>query len=173
MGKAEKFDSEKPMLDLIHPSLITTYYGNLDLSLEESVLLRLARIAHAREMEPAHAGGMGLFRSRIFDVLQEIRGGYVEGSITEHPFILCSQAMEHGIAKYGRNNWKQGCEYSRLVGAAMRHTLWIICGETHDNDSGLSHWAHVVANLNMLLGMIDLHAGINDLVLDNPNEAVY
>lgn len=166
MEKAEKFDSAKPMLDLLHHSLIATYYGGRDpSSLEANVLLGLAHIAHAREMES--------FMSRIFSVLQEIRDGYVEGLITEHPFILCSQAMEHGIAKYSRNNWKLGCEYSRLVGAAMRHVLWMICGEAHDKDSGLSHWAHVVANLNMLLGMIDLHTGINDLVLDKPSEAVY
>ena len=165
MEKAEKFDSEKPMLDLLHPSLITTYYGGREPSLEAKVLLGLANIAHARDIES--------FMSRIFSVLQEIRNGYIEGAITEHPFVLCSQAMEHGIAKYSRNNWKLGCEYSRLVGAAMRHVLWMICGEAHDKDSGLSHWAHIMANLNMLLGMLELRVGFNDIVLDNEQEAVY
>ena len=64
MEKAEKFDSEKPMLDLLHPSLITTYYGGREPSLEAKVLLGLANIAHARDIESC--------MSRIFIVLQEI-----------------------------------------------------------------------------------------------------
>lgn len=48
-----------------------------------------------------------------------------------------------GAKKYSRENWRGGIRFTRLLGAAMRHTLAILKGEDNDPESGLPHAAHL------------------------------
>lgn len=60
------------------------------------------------------------------------------------------EAFTFGASKYADHNWAKGFNYSRLIGAAMRHILAYSRGEDKDPESGLSHIAHAQACLAML-----------------------
>jgi len=76
------------------------------------------------------------------------------------PELLPSKATEEvmkvftfGAEKYGDFNWRKGLEFSRLWGAAQRHQMAFWQGQDLDEESGLPHIAHAVANLMMLMEM--------------------
>ena len=62
-----------------------------------------------------------------------------------------ARALMFGEKKYGRYNYTQGFETSRLVAACLRHVLAYQDGEDTDPESGLSHLGHAKACLSMLL----------------------
>lgn len=62
-----------------------------------------------------------------------------------------AQVMAFGAGKYGKNNWRHGIAYSRLIDAAMRHILAIADGEDNDPETGLPHAAHARCCLAMLM----------------------
>lgn len=62
---------------------------------------------------------------------------------------LTAKAFEFGAAKYGRNNYKKGMEWSRVLAAGMRHLSKFAQGEDLDEESGLSHLGHAGACIMM------------------------
>ena len=55
-------------------------------------------------------------------------------------------AQQHGADKYGPWNWREaGIQLMTYVGAVKRHADAIIDGEWFDPDSGLPHFAHIMA----------------------------
>ena len=64
--------------------------------------------------------------------------------------IELSKALEHGDNKYGKGNWKQGLEPERILNALLRHALRLAEGEYIDEDSHMSHMAHITANCMFL-----------------------
>lgn len=75
-------------------------------------------------------------------------------------------SMEHvakvftfGAQKYGEYNYAAGggLVHSRLYSAAQRHLQQHWAGCTIDEESGLPHLAHAVANLLMIMG-----SGVDD-----------
>lgn len=62
-----------------------------------------------------------------------------------------AKVFEFGAAKYGRDNYKAGMDYSRLIDAALRHINAFNSGEDLDPESGLSHLGHARCCLAMLL----------------------
>lgn len=85
----------------------------------------------------------------------------MDGSILDE----LAKAMEYGIAKYDRNNWKKGMEWSRLIDAGMRHGIAILRGEDIDKDSGNTHLAHMLGSIHMLVGNIELGVGTDDITI--------
>ena len=70
--------------------------------------------------------------------------------------------MAFGAKKYGVYNWLDGMEWSRLVGAVMRHVLAWHGGEDLDPETGASHLAHARCCLAMLMGYQELSIGEDD-----------
>ncbi len=67
------------------------------------------------------------------------------------------KVLEFGAKKYSRDNWKagEGFKYSRTFNAIMRHmTAVMFRGEDNDPETGLSHWAHVGANILFILHFV-------------------
>lgn len=62
-----------------------------------------------------------------------------------------AEVMTYGKKKYTAHNWRGGIAYSRLIAAAFRHLFAYLGGENTDPESGLSHLAHAVCCLMMLL----------------------
>lgn len=63
-----------------------------------------------------------------------------------------SWVMKHGADKYGRQNYLTIDIRARIYAAAvMRHAQQFLDGEDTDADSGLSHWAHIGANVHVFL----------------------
>lgn len=64
-----------------------------------------------------------------------------------------AQAFSYGAKKYGRHNYKQGIEMSRLLAAAMRHISQYNEGEDVDEESGNNHLFHAGAAICMAIYM--------------------
>lgn len=79
--------------------------------------------------------------------------------INKIPMTLTPRALTEGVAKvmafgaskYGRDNYKQGFKYTRILDAALRHITAYADGEDKDPESGLSHLEHAAASIGMLL----------------------
>ncbi|WP_308219238.1 dATP/dGTP diphosphohydrolase domain-containing protein [Bartonella machadoae] len=65
--------------------------------------------------------------------------------------IEIGKVLEFGAKKYGANNWRNGMDWSRFYGAALRHLFAWFGGETKDGESDLSHLAHAVCCLVFLM----------------------
>lgn len=73
-----------------------------------------------------------------------------------------AQVFAYGANKYGKNNYKNGMKWSRLIDAALRHLLAYADREEKDQESLLSHLAHARANLAMLELYADKNLGEDD-----------
>lgn len=73
-----------------------------------------------------------------------------------------ARAMEYGMAKYGKNNYKQGMDWSRVADAGLRHLNAWLAKEEVDHESGLNHLYHAGACINMLLYYIENNVGNDD-----------
>jgi hypothetical protein len=63
----------------------------------------------------------------------------------------CARAFMLGEQKYGRYNFYNGMEASRLVAACLRHVTAWNEGEETDPESGASHLGHALACISMIL----------------------
>lgn len=71
--------------------------------------------------------------------------------------------MLHGADKYGRQNYLTIDIRARIYAAAvMRHAQQFLEGEDQDADSGLSHWAHIGANVHIFLAALAADRVIDD-----------
>ena len=73
-----------------------------------------------------------------------------------------ARVLAVGVAKYGKDNWRQGMSWSRLVDASLRHILAYADGEDLDSETGLSHLAHARASLSFLIEYADTHPELDD-----------
>lgn len=80
------------------------------------------------------------------------------------PYALekIAQVMTYGKQKYGRDNWRGGIVYSRLLAAVMRHINAYRKGETFDPETGLSHLSHASCGLMMLLEFEETRPDLDD-----------
>lgn len=60
-----------------------------------------------------------------------------------------TQALKYGIEKYGKYNFTEGIEISRLLDAASRHLYQYVWVNKQDPETGLSHLDHALASLAM------------------------
>lgn len=61
--------------------------------------------------------------------------------------IEVAHVLAHGAAKYGADNWHKCEDTSRYIGAALRHILAHMRGETNDSETGRLHLAHAICGL--------------------------
>lgn len=88
------------------------------------------------------------------------------------PLAQVAQVFTFGAYHYGDHNWEAGFSWSRCIGSALRHfTKWIL-GENNDDESGLNHLAHVIANCLFLLQYTLTKKGIDDRVKLQPKQVV-
>lgn len=78
--------------------------------------------------------------------------GKVQISLAPKELIYgAARAYTYGANKYGKNNFKLGMKWSRILDATLRHLYSYIDKEESDPESGLGHLDHAAANLGMLL----------------------
>lgn len=75
---------------------------------------------------------------------------------------MCAEALEFGRIKYGRNNYKQGMDHTRILDAALRHITAYAAKEDLDKESGLNHISHALACLAMLAYYLKNNVGRDD-----------
>ncbi len=61
-----------------------------------------------------------------------------------------ARVFSFGATKYGRNNFRGGILYTRVLAAALRHLKAWNEREDNDQESGLSHLDHAITCLAML-----------------------
>jgi hypothetical protein len=64
------------------------------------------------------------------------------------------KVLEMGATKYGESNWKKGLPYSEIINSLERHLGQFKLLQDTDEESKLSHIAHLVANGIFLLYFI-------------------
>ncbi len=67
------------------------------------------------------------------------------------PLVEVAEVLDFGARKYSRNGWRDGMDWSRLLGAAFRHLGACNSGEDKDPETGLSHLAHLACCTLFLL----------------------
>jgi hypothetical protein len=78
------------------------------------------------------------------------------------PLLMIGDVLTFGAKKYAAHNWRGGFDYSRLIGANLRHILAFNDGEDNDPESGLSHMAHAGCCTLFLLEQIAKGTGNDD-----------
>lgn len=76
-----------------------------------------------------------------------------------------ARVLAHGATKYGRDNWRGGMKWSRLLDAALRHITAYAAGEDVDNEeggTGESHLANARCCLGFLIEYAEQGLGIDD-----------
>jgi len=74
-----------------------------------------------------------------------------------------AKVWTEGLKKYPAKNWEKGFLFSEVIASAMRHLEAIRLGEMIDEESGLLHSAHLMANAAMLTEFYFTHPELNDL----------
>lgn len=73
-----------------------------------------------------------------------------------------AQAFSYGEKKYGRYNYLGGMRWTRISSALLRHMYKWIWGANKDDESKLSHLAHVGACVFMLIDYSQRGLGTDD-----------
>ena len=73
-----------------------------------------------------------------------------------------AKALEYGLNKYGKNNYKLGMEWSLLLDAADRHMKTFSGGVDVDTESKLNHLYLAKANIGILIYMFENKIGNDD-----------
>lgn len=60
------------------------------------------------------------------------------------------RVITYGAEKYDRFNWKY-VDKERYKAAALRHISSYMQGEVHDEETGIHHLAHAMANLTFIM----------------------
>lgn len=74
--------------------------------------------------------------------------------LPQKALLEVSRSFTHGAKKYGKFNYSNPIEYTRLTDAAQRHINKALMRKDYDEDSGddkLYHIANAIASLMMLL----------------------
>ena len=82
--------------------------------------------------------------------------------VNRETLVGIAKAMEYGALKYGKNNYKKGMEWTRVIDALLRHTYALSSGEDLDPESGLPHSYHMGACCNMLIYLMENKVGEDD-----------
>lgn len=74
-----------------------------------------------------------------------------------------AEVMAHGADKYGVENYRTIPIHLRTyLAATRRHLNALRRGEDIDPDSGESHWAHIGANVHVILGALEAETVVDD-----------
>jgi Domain of unknown function (DUF5664) len=76
-----------------------------------------------------------------------------------------ARVLGFGADKYGKDNWRKGCEWSRYIDAALRHMHAFAAGEDNDPESGESHLHHARCCLGFLAEYVDKNIGTDDRIV--------
>ena len=156
---AVKLDQGKRQYSLIIPQMMDVILPRLDKSNDNYwVSQAIIELSTA-----AHKNNLGDIFMHCHSAIEGLRLQFGSEQLLDE----LTKAMEYGAAKpeYGRNNWKKGMEWSRLIDAGMRHGIAILRGEDIDPDSGNTHLAHMLGSIHMLMGNIELGVGIDDITI--------
>lgn len=156
---AAKLDHGKRQYSLIIPQMMEIMLPRLSQDNDNyGVVKAVLELSKA-----AHKNNLGDIILHCHNAVEHLKGltFNLDGAVLDE----LTKAMEYGIQKYARNNWKKGMEWSRLLDAGMRHGIAILRGEDIDKDSGNTHLAHMLGSIHMLMGNIEMGVGTDDITI--------
>ena len=68
-----------------------------------------------------------------------------------------ARVLGKGAEKYEDYNWRRGLKWSTVQASLLRHLMLWIDGEDIDQESGLNHMDHIMANVAFLLEYIEIY----------------
>ena len=77
------------------------------------------------------------------------------------------KVLEFGAEKYSIHNWKKGLPYTEVCESLMRHLFSFLEGEDTDNESGLYHKDHILANALFLSWLIENKPELDNRDVEN------
>lgn len=151
---ADKFNKGKPKMSLVPEQLMHRISSTV---LDDGVRCAIRCLSTA-----AHGTTEDVYRKALVFAYEQLRHSFATQSMQpEHAIAAaCAAAMEFGIQKYSRNNWKLGFKWSEMIDAALRHLLKY---PEPDEETGLDHRGHALFCLGVLLYMLENNIGENDL----------
>jgi len=66
--------------------------------------------------------------------------------VNMHSLVPMIRVLEYGSLKYAPFNWQKPTERDTLINSMQRHLAALIDGNELDDESGLSHIGHIMAN---------------------------
>ena len=81
-----------------------------------------------------------------------------------------ARVLGKGAEKYEDNNWRRGMKWSTVQASLLRHLMLWIDGEDIDQESGLNHMDHIMANVTFLLEYIEVYPEGDDRFKRRKNE---
>lgn len=84
------------------------------------------------------------------------------GLVPSSAMLEEAMVMAYGEKKYGRDNWRGGMAWTRLIDASLRHILAFKEGEDFDPETGLHHLAHARCCLAFLIEYHKTHPNLDD-----------
>ena len=136
-GSGMRKNSNKPMLDLIPVRIwLSIFRRKIPNHCNQSLLTCVYALSDFQE--------------------HKISGREMIAAVPSEWMIDAARVLEYGTGKYAPWNWLKGFQWSVPMGCALRHAYAIIMdGEHLDEESGLSHRGHIVANMIMLATLSD------------------
>lgn len=71
--------------------------------------------------------------------------------IPQVALVELAKVLQVGATKYERDNWRKGLPYTSVLDSIQRHLTMFAAGQNNDEETGLSHIAHVMCNCAFLL----------------------
>jgi hypothetical protein len=133
-GSGARFNGGKPPMDLVPLRVLYDYYDALAPQGEKRNAADSLRL-----LAYWQAGGAA---GTLETLLQ---------AFTPDNWRECAEVFDYGRKKYAEWNWAKGMAWSIPLGCAVRHLMSVMDGEELDAESGLSHLAHAICNVSMLL----------------------
>jgi hypothetical protein len=90
--------------------------------------------------------------------------------LSSDALLELAKVMTYGETKYSSHNWRKGFKWSRIMDAALRHLTAYNSGERIDPETGITHLAHSMANLMMLIEFEKHSVGEDDLWLGHKKD---
>lgn len=116
---------------------------------------------------------LDLNQGLALNVLRNVASFQLDKDITHLDTILpnlvdywyeCANVFEYGAKKYSDWNWTKGMNWSYYIASLSRHLLSIILEEVLiDDESGYSHFGHVLCNLVMFRHNIQNYPELDDI----------
>ena len=84
------------------------------------------------------------------------------GLLSTKALVKIAEVLAFGAQKYSSHQWRSGIEWQRLLDAALRHLLAFNDGQDIDEETGLSHLAHLGCCVMFLLEFEDTHPELDN-----------
>ena len=151
-GSGARYNDGKPDLSLIPLDIIARSLGVID--------------SNPPQYNVSDSGRLGASLLQLGKFQRTGKVDYLEDAIrtVSHAWTDCARVFEYGKKKYAAWNWAKGMAWSIPLACAARHAVKVLyLDEELDDESGLPHAGHYLANLVMLRTFVDTFPQGNDL----------